>query len=218
VNGASSAGKSTLCRALQAKLEEPFWHSSIDHLRDAHVLPLERIRSGEFSWSAMRPAFFEGFYGCLPILAAAGNNLLIENIVETQAWMDRLVQILEPFDVFFVGVHCPLPELERREIERGDRRIGDARQDYAVIHTFGIYDLEVDSTDSLDQNVETILSAWKARQLPSAFDKMAAARFFAGYVGVLNSSEFVPGGAQMSQDTGRKFAEGMLKKANCSAY
>lgn len=36
--------------------------------------------------------------------------------------------------------------------------------------------------------------------------------FFAGYVGILHSSEFVPGGAQMSQDTGRKFAEGMLKK------
>lgn len=36
--------------------------------------------------------------------------------------------------------------------------------------------------------------------------------FFTGYVGVLNSSEFVPGGAQMSQDTGRKFAEGMVKK------
>ena len=36
--------------------------------------------------------------------------------------------------------------------------------------------------------------------------------FFAGYAGVLHSSEFVPGGAQMSQDTGRKFAGGMLKK------
>jgi len=36
--------------------------------------------------------------------------------------------------------------------------------------------------------------------------------FFEGYIGVLDSSEFVAGGAQMSQDTGRKFAEGMLKK------
>lgn len=36
--------------------------------------------------------------------------------------------------------------------------------------------------------------------------------FFAGYVGVVSSSEFVPGGAQMSPETGRKFAEGMVKK------
>ena len=36
--------------------------------------------------------------------------------------------------------------------------------------------------------------------------------FFAGYTGVLHSREFVLGGAQMSQDTGRKFAEGMVRK------
>jgi len=36
--------------------------------------------------------------------------------------------------------------------------------------------------------------------------------FFKGYVGVLDSIEFVPGGAQLSHHTGRKFAEGMLIK------
>lgn len=39
-HGASSRGKSTLARELQAKIEKPFWHISIDHLRDAGVLPL----------------------------------------------------------------------------------------------------------------------------------------------------------------------------------
>src|SRR5882757_8544933 len=124
INGASSSGKSTLSAALQAKLEEPFWHFSIDHLREARVLPMQRIRSGDFLWPALRPAFFEGFHRCLPALAGAGNNLIVEHIVETEVWMQRLVQILEQFDVFFVGVHCPLPELERRETARGDRRIG----------------------------------------------------------------------------------------------
>ena len=174
VNGASSSGKSTLCAALQATLEEPFWHLSIDHLREANVLPLQRIKSGEFAWPDMRPAFFEGFHRCLPALAEAGNNLLVEHIVETEEWMHRIVRLLEPFDVFFVGVHCPLPELERRELERGDRRPGEARQDYEAIHTFGHYDLEVDSTEPLVRNVDTVLSAWKARKRPSAFDTMAA--------------------------------------------
>lgn len=36
--------------------------------------------------------------------------------------------------------------------------------------------------------------------------------FFEGYIGMLHSSEFVPSGAQMSQDTGRKFAESMHKR------
>jgi chloramphenicol 3-O phosphotransferase len=180
VNGASSAGKSTLCGALQAQLEEPFWHFSIDHLVAARILPSERIRSGEFPWSEMRPHFFDGFHACLPALAEAGNNLIVEHIVETAEWMGRLVRILRPFDVFFVGVHCPLPELERRERERGDRPIGDARRDFEIVHTFGEYDFEVDSTNPVERNAGTVISAWKARKRPSAFERMAAMRDLAG--------------------------------------
>ncbi|MCZ6678986.1 MAG: hypothetical protein O7E52_17270 [Candidatus Poribacteria bacterium] len=33
-----------------------------------------------------------------------------------------------------------------------------------------------------------------------------------GYIGVLDSSENVPGGANMSQSIGKKFSEGMVKK------
>jgi chloramphenicol 3-O phosphotransferase len=174
VNGASSSGKSTLCAGLQASLDAPFWHYSIDHIRTAGVLPWRRIDAGEFSWPDMRPAFFEGFHRCLPALAAAGNNLIVEHIVETAAWMSRLVQLLATIDVFFVGLHCPLAELERRERQRGDRRDGEARQDHAIVHSFGTYDMEIDSTHSLDDNVRAVIGAWQARVRPSAFDRMLA--------------------------------------------
>lgn len=173
LNGASSSGKSTLAGELQARLDIPFWHISIDHLRAAGVLPKSRIESGEFSWREMRPSFFDGFHRCLPALSGAGNNLIVEHIVETSEWMSRLLRLLAHLDVFFVGVHCPLAELERRERERGDRRIGDAKLDYETTHTFGIYDFEVNSTETLDRNVEKIIFAWKARQRPSAFETMA---------------------------------------------
>ena len=35
------------------------------------------------------------------------------------------------------------------------------------------------------------------------------ADFLQGYVGVLHSSEYTPDGARMSEDSGRKFAEGL---------
>jgi len=38
------------------------------------------------------------------------------------------------------------------------------------------------------------------------------ADYLADHIGVISSSEYVPGGAQMSKDCGKKFAEGMLKK------
>ncbi len=173
LNGASSAGKSTLAEALQAKLDEPFWHISIDHLIAAGVLPQPRIDTGEFSWQQMREPFFEGFHRCIPALALAGNNLIVEHIVETADWMQRLLMLLERFDVFFVGVHCPLAELERRERTRGDRRIGDARADFETMHAFGAYDFEVDSTAPLAGNVDALIAAWKARAQPGAFARMA---------------------------------------------
>jgi chloramphenicol 3-O phosphotransferase len=174
LNGATSSGKSTIATLLQSRIDEPFWHYSIDHLRDAGVLPMERIRSGEFEWKTLRAEFFEGFHHSLVAFVAAGNNLIVEHIVETEEWMSLLVKILQPYDVYFVGIHCPLDELERREASRGDRPIGGARKDFDSIHVHAQYDLELDSTVPSEQNVDFLLASWTQRISPSAFNRMAA--------------------------------------------
>jgi chloramphenicol 3-O phosphotransferase len=174
INGASSSGKSTLARALQAQLDEPFWHLSIDHLRESGVLPLDRVLAGDFAWKSMRPAFFQGFHNALPAIAAAGNSLIVDHIVETRAWMTSLLSLLGSFDVYFVGIHCPLVELERRELARGNRRIGEARSDFQTIHDFVIYDLELDSQVPAESNAAAVIASWKQRNRPSAFERMAA--------------------------------------------
>ncbi len=174
LNGASSSGKSTLARALQAQLPQPFWHWSIDHLLAAGVLPQARIDRGEFAWHALREPFFAGFHASIAALAQAGNALIVEHIMETPAWRDRLVDLLAGLDVFFVGLHCPLDELERRERARGDRRIGEARSDFEITHALCSYDFECDSTLPPEQNATHVISAWQARCAPSAFARMAA--------------------------------------------
>lgn len=163
VNGASSSGKTTLCRALQAALPELFWYLSIDHYRELGIIPWDRVRSGEFDRLALRPQVFEGFYRTLPALAEAGNNLLIEHILAPNDYPERLLEVLAPFDIFLVGVHCPLDELERRERARGDRPLGDARRDFAVTHTYGAYDIEVDALQPAEQNAATVIAAWQRR-------------------------------------------------------
>lgn len=147
LNGASSSGKSTLSRAIQAALDEPFLHCSSDML--AVGLPKRRDPQGAFAWHAsVRPRFFAGFHACVAALAGAGNDLLVEHVIEFPEWRAELGELLVPFDVFLVGVHCSIGELERRERERGDRRIGEGREHVEVdrIHEFGAYDLEVDTT------------------------------------------------------------------------
>jgi chloramphenicol 3-O phosphotransferase len=176
INGASSAGKSTLARSLQQKLHEPFLHLSFDHLREANALPMARIRNGEFEWALMRPAVFDGFHRCLPAFAKAGNNLIVDHIIEQEQWMADLVQLLATFDVFFVGAHCPLPELERRERSRGDRRFGEARTDFYSVHRFTEYDLDIDATEPTEDNVARLIGAWQSRRRPTAFERMATRR------------------------------------------
>ena len=90
--------------------------------------------------------------------------------------MADLVQLLAPFDVFFVGVHCPLPELERRERHRGDRRIGEARTDFHAVHRFTEYDLDIDATQPTEGNVSRLITAWQARSRSTAFERMATHR------------------------------------------
>ncbi len=170
INGASSAGKSTLAAAVRDQLPEPFLRFSFDLFIDSYALP----KVEKSAWRKIRPAVFAGYHRCWPALASAGNNLVIDHILEEKGWLHDLLNLLDGYDVFCVGLHCSLEELERREIARGDRGAGDARKDLEVVHKHIMYDLELNSEELLEQNVRGLVEAWQKRATLSAFDKMAA--------------------------------------------
>lgn len=173
IHGASSAGKSTLARAVQREIEVPFLHISYDLFIDAGIVPWERFRNGTFSWDDIRPSVLQGYRQWWAVMANAGNNLIIDHIVESDVEMAFLLNLLSGIDVFFVGLHCSLAELERRERERGNRRDGDARSDLAFVHRGKIYDLELDSEHtSVEENVGALIAGWRGRKRPSAFEQM----------------------------------------------
>ena len=172
LNGPSSSGKTTLALALQKQLEIPFIRFSFDLFLDHKALPSEQIKNGTFSWDAMRPSLFRGIHQCIPALATAGNNIIFDHIIETKTWLQELVSLVSELDVFFVGLHCSLPELERREIQRGDRRRGEAQLDFQTVHRITSYDLELNSENPLEENVNLLIQAWEERKHPSALDRM----------------------------------------------
>ena len=114
LHGASSSGKTTLARTLQREAEVPFWHISIDHLRDSGVLPMQRFHDNDFDWSEERAKLFAGFHASLAAYADAGNNLIIEHILDTSGWAETLKRGLLNHDVLFVAVHCPTDTLCRK--------------------------------------------------------------------------------------------------------
>ncbi|WP_158817754.1 chloramphenicol phosphotransferase CPT family protein [Methylocapsa sp. S129] len=159
LNGTSSAGKSTLAKELRVRLEPQFHYYSSDQLADARFRPLDKDVRFQY-----REAFFEGFHRSIPAFAEVGLDLLVEHIVERQSWADDLKALLSPFNVFWVGVHAPAAEIERRERLRGNRQIGEGAY-HLKTHDFCRYNLEIDTTQPLEQNVETILTAWRSRSI-----------------------------------------------------
>ena len=169
LHGPSSSGKSTLAAAIQDLVELPFWHISIDHLRDGGVLPSERIARKDFLWSDLRKPFFDGFHESLAAYAKAGNNLIAEHIFDAPGWVADLKVLLAPFDVFFVGLHCEVGELRRRERVRGDRPVGSAELDNHSIHLGRVYDIELDGQKNAIQNARLVLYRWRSGQRISEF-------------------------------------------------
>ena len=157
INGTSSAGKSTLAKALQSALDEPFCYYASDQLADAGFR--SRREHQQRQSPTERERFFDGFHRSIPAFAIAGNNLIVEHIVEEQSWADDLRPLLAPFHPYWVGVHAPLNELIRREQARGDRTIGESLY-HLKTHSFCRYDIEVDSTLPLADQVEQLRSGW----------------------------------------------------------
>lgn len=176
LHGASSSGKSTLARVLQDRIERPFWHISIDHLRDSGVLPLARAKAGDFKWRDMRAPFFAGYHASLAAYAAAGNNLIIEHILDTPGWQGELAEMFRPFDMLFVALHCPIEELRRRELARGDRPVGSAETDALTIHVGREYDLELETGDGVEENAAKLLAAWRGERVASRFFEVSAGK------------------------------------------
>jgi chloramphenicol 3-O phosphotransferase len=167
LNGASSSGKSTLAKALQGALPQPFLHVSSDQLVQAGMLPHRSSDGGAFDWwHQIRPRFFAGFHRCLPAFAEAGNDLIVDHVIEFRSWRAELARLLAGLDVFLIGVHCDLEELDRRERRRGDRRAGEGRAHLTIdrIHTFGPYDLDIDTTAGVTADlIQDIVDAWHRR-------------------------------------------------------
>ena len=154
LQGASSAGKSTLAAALQVSLDECWWILEADDI--TRMTPTS-ARTGWWSptpeerphpsWDpALRLSrWYAAYFGCLATIAKTGTS-----VIAVGGWLQtpELVQLAHTLDglhAFCVGVYCPLEELERREVARGDRPPGYARSQVALVHTHAPYDAEVDT-------------------------------------------------------------------------
>ena len=68
----------------------------------------------------------------------------------------------------FVGVYCPLAVAEQRERDRQDRTLGQARDHFHKVHTHGLYDLTVDTSQMTTEACATHILAHVQPNLQSS--------------------------------------------------
>jgi chloramphenicol 3-O phosphotransferase len=192
VNGTSSAGKTTLCRALQVAISEPYLCIGFDDFvflsapryyrggdtanqSDTDASTSEGVELVTTS-SADEPMTVTAVFGpvfrrlidampsAVRALVEGGNSVMFDDVLHDPAMYETRKRAFAGLDVFAVGVTCDLEVLEARERTRGDRVIGRARGLVQVVHSFCSYDVVVDTgTTDVDGCVAQILRALTTR-------------------------------------------------------
>jgi chloramphenicol 3-O phosphotransferase len=163
INGVSSSGKTALAKELQKHLTENFLHLQLDDY-------IKMMPNPDNIDAFM--TMVGGMNRSIASISDAGNNLIVDNVLIEKSWMDQCLELLSGRYVLFVGLHCPLEELERRERKRDSRRQGFARAQIDNIHKLKVYDIELNTNElSVEQCTEKVLEFYQTRH-PTAFEKM----------------------------------------------
>jgi len=170
LNGVSSSGKTTIAKELQAILDEVYLHISVDKF--ISLLPEHGINDPEILRVEI-PKIVSGFHQSIGALASTGNNVIVDHVLQEEPWLKECVDALADFRILFVGVMCPLDELEKRENAREDRQKGMAKYQFDRVHSHGVYDLEVDTSKlDLRESALQIKNYIDSGKTPNAFKQL----------------------------------------------
>jgi chloramphenicol 3-O phosphotransferase len=160
LNGASSAGKTTLARAVQDRWDEPALIWGVDTVVTAlprrYLGPLwsTEMYSYEYAADGTIAAIHPGPYGervirglhaAVAALARSGVHVIVDQVLLTPAWGADFLSATAGLDRRTVLVTCPPAELSRRERDRGDRTLGQALAQHTAVAAALDHDLIVDT-------------------------------------------------------------------------
>ena len=167
LNGTSSAGKTTLGRVLQDRLDGWWLLVGVDTLitampwrmygtPDGHTIrPDGTVEVGP-GWRRTQ----DQWRASIATLLRAGANVLLDEVfLEGGADQARWQQVLEGLEVTWVGVHCDVEVAAAREAARGDRSPHMARAQAAVVHEGVAYDVRVDTSAQAAEDVADLVIA-----------------------------------------------------------
>src|SRR6478672_11961815 len=144
LNGTSSSGKTSLAKALQASSDLQFLHLQLNAFRDMEPAGYFSRPQAE-SWPLRVAALCRAMHAAVAQYAAHGQNVIFDHVLSADAWR-YLFEDFQHERLLLVGVHCPVEELVRRELARGDRDPGLAESQVDRIHEGREYDFALDTS------------------------------------------------------------------------
>jgi chloramphenicol 3-O phosphotransferase len=177
LNGTSSAGKTSLAKALQPMLRGKYQHLQLDSFRAMEPSGYwDASESEDAEVQKMQlAALCRAMNAAVAEYSKHGQGVIFDTELSHRDAMRYVLQDLIELPIFMVGVFCSLEETERREVARGDRPIGLARRQYARAHAGKEYDFRIDTTTSSVADCAEELTEWLAgRPSPRALLLMSA--------------------------------------------
>jgi chloramphenicol 3-O phosphotransferase len=165
LHGPTSAGKSTIAKALQATAPLPAFRVSLD----AFVTMSNRrdMRSDEERDQAYH-LHCENLRSTLVRLAATQFDIILDLVLRDEAELKATLGALAGRPTFLIGVSAPLDVREERERNREDRATGMAREQVGHPAYSRAYDLAIDtSTCSAEEAAAIIRGFILKRQHPT---------------------------------------------------
>lgn len=162
ISGPSSAGKTSLAKALQESLLPEVWLAfSVDDI--IYGLPESVLHrcNHEDNWDGVDGgALYNGATGCLRALLEVGNRVIFDAVVGNEKSAKSIESALSGFDVFTIELRCDLSTLEQRASHRGDRSIKETRRSFESSRTHTEPDCVFDSgVHSFEQMVDLVVEA-----------------------------------------------------------
>lgn len=141
LNGVSSSGKTTLAKELQSQLNEPYYWLSVDTFMD---MTAEKYMDNEDDEVTI---MISAMYRTIKTFSDMGLNTIIDDVLcVSEELFVECVNLLSEYPLLFIHVTCLIEELRRRELNRGDRTIGQAEEQLSNLYPLdNIYDISVDT-------------------------------------------------------------------------
>ncbi|MBN8554654.1 MAG: chloramphenicol phosphotransferase [Deltaproteobacteria bacterium] len=143
LNGTSSSGKTSIANELLKILPEYYFLFGVDQFLEKSM-PRKINFENESDFNLILKSI-SGFNQSLKPIAQSVDHFILDHVLHKDEWIKEVALSLKGFETFFVGIQAPLDILEKRELERPNRKPGTARAQFEKINSLK-YDLTVDTS------------------------------------------------------------------------